>query len=247
MSDDLTSRLDGQTEFVLLGQLPRGVTWPVNQRGMTNRNYPEPDWIIWLQRARVYTIEAACLSMGWCPIAWAEWHRNVPLAAEIRETARPYLDMLTQRSDIFGNHRDADITVGLSDEKMIGLSAARHIASVENWDVANEFKQPQNALAGTSGTADLDVPVTLGIKRNGDRRLSKREAQIMEIEAAIKTLGYAAMNIEIGGKAQIKAECRRTDSKKLFGAGDHPFLDAWSEAVKQKRVRMADHDKYAGR
>ena len=33
----------------------------------------------------------------------------------------------------------------------------------------------------------------------------------------------------------------------MFGAGNDPFLDAWKKAVREKRIRIADHEKFSRR
>lgn len=140
MSDSFKQELNVSPPVVLLGSLQAGTEWPVNKRGMTNRTYPEPDWIVWFQLAKVSTTEAACLSIGWCPIEWAAWQQSVSSTAQIREIARPYLDMLAKRTDIFGNHSDAIVAIGECDKKMIDLTSARKIACAEGWDVPVEFE-----------------------------------------------------------------------------------------------------------
>lgn len=77
--------------------------------------------------------------------------------------------------------------------------------------------------------------------------LKKREQQIGAIEVAIARLGLIAMAIPTGKKSDIFAECRRVDLVLLFGGGPDPFKEAWQEAVRQKRVRMADHKKFGGK
>lgn len=162
MSDSLKQESKVPPEAVPLGSLPPGTKWPVNRRGMDNRTYPEPDWIEWFQRARVYTTEAACLSIGWCPIEWAEWHQSTPSTAQIREIARPYLDMLGNRADIFGNHSDAIVTIGECDRKMIDLTSARKIASAEGWDVPAEFELlPTFALEVPLVLSTAQIPTSL--------------------------------------------------------------------------------------
>ena len=161
MSDSLKQASKVMPSLVPLGALPRGTEWPVNKRGMT-RIYPEPDWVVWLQHARVYTTEAACLSMGWCPTEWANWHQSTASKAQIREIARPYLDMLAKRADIFGNHPDAIVTVGEGSQKMIDLSSARRIACAEGWDMPDEFELPPMFVAEVS-SVDPAVPPTSSV------------------------------------------------------------------------------------
>ncbi|MES2048134.1 MAG: hypothetical protein V4447_07025 [Pseudomonadota bacterium] len=50
--------------------------------------------------------------------------------------------MLANRTDIFGSHPNAIISVGKHDDKMIDLTSARRIASIEGWDTPEEFALP---------------------------------------------------------------------------------------------------------
>jgi hypothetical protein len=81
-----------------------------------------------------------------------------------------------------------------------------------------------------------------------DAGLSRREKQIRAIEAEARKLGYDLLNIQTGGKAELRKACK-TSRPELFGAGDDPFNDAWSDAVRSSppRLRMANHHKFAAR
>ncbi|WLI89225.1 hypothetical protein Q4S45_21425 [Massilia sp. R2A-15] len=74
--------------------------------------------------------------------------------------------------------------------------------------------------------------------------LTRREKQLRFIENTVNSLGYAPMKIPKGGKGKIRQKCK-AEAPELFGAGVYPFNEAWQQAVKQRRVRMADHDKYS--
>lgn len=108
--------------------------------------------------------------------------------------------------------------------------------------VSSPMVQPASAVAVVTGP---DTALTEGTAETF-AGLSKRERQVMVIEAVARQLGYPALHIPTGGKSLIQEECRRRATD-LFGGGKHPFLDAWKVAVEQRRVRMAKHDQYARR
>ena len=81
-----------------------------------------------------------------------------------------------------------------------------------------------------------------------DTGLSKREKQIRAIEAESDLLGYARLQIAIGGKTTLRNTCKQKYPD-LFGGGNSPFDDAWKDASNSTppRLRMADHNKFAGK
>lgn len=79
--------------------------------------------------------------------------------------------------------------------------------------------------------------------KKSETGLKKLEKQIQAIENLADEFGYPQQAIPNGGKAALKMRCK--ENFELFGAGDDPFLDAWKKAVKQKRIKMADHDKFS--
>jgi hypothetical protein len=82
--------------------------------------------------------------------------------------------------------------------------------------------------------------------KGGTGGLTKRERQIVAILDAVASAGYNSMSIPEGGKAALKKECK-TSRPELFGAGDDPFKEAWQIALKQNRLRTANHDRYTGK
>ena len=81
-----------------------------------------------------------------------------------------------------------------------------------------------------------------------DTGLSKRERQIRAMEAEAELLGYKKLEIVTGCKTALRKACKEKHPS-LFGGGDYPFNDAWNEAINSAppRLRMADHQKFAGR
>ena len=81
-----------------------------------------------------------------------------------------------------------------------------------------------------------------------DAGLSKRERQIQAIEASAQAAGYDPLNIPDGGKTKLRGQCMESRPD-LFGAGETPFNGAWKDATEMvpPRIRMANHNKYAGR
>ena len=71
-----------------------------------------------------------------------------------------------------------------------------------------------------------------------DNGITKREEQIRAIEQLAKDLYGNKMAIPKGGKSRMRSEL----APKLTL---HQFNEAWKEAVKQKRVRMKDHDSFS--
>lgn len=78
--------------------------------------------------------------------------------------------------------------------------------------------------------------------------LPKREKQIRAIEAAATAQGYDALSIPTKGKTILRAQCQKSNPV-LFGAGPHPFNDAWkvANACKPPRLRMAEYRKFTGK
>lgn len=89
------------------------------------------------------------------------------------------------------------------------------------------------------------IPTAALSSQKDDVGMTKRERQIRVIESAISKLGLSAMCIKTGEKNNVGAECKLISD--LFGGGVDPFKEAWQEAVKQKRVRTARHNQYAGK
>lgn len=224
-------------DFVLLGSSPPGTEWRINTRRTLNRNYAEPIWIFWRQLSKVYTTEAACLSMGWCPNAWSEWDHSVPPKAQIRETARPFLDMLASRADIFGNHPDAMITVGDGGEKMIDLSSARRIAQVCGWEVPDEFMPPAPPI-----TEARHAPPDL----TSADALAATDAAIQQGDALQAISGKKTQTVTVAegiSKEQVLTAfaglMKNFDLKKALGNGKGLFGE--SGARTQKGTRGGNH------
>ena len=95
--------------------------------------------------------------------------------------------------------------------------------------------KPRDEVSEHGGYADAN-------QQNG--KLTKREQQICAIEAVVRELGLAAMQIPTGGKQRVRAICKSKYAH-LFGAGNDPFKEAWQAAVTQNRVRMLKHTQYA--
>ncbi|MBC3831478.1 hypothetical protein H8K33_08150 [Undibacterium amnicola] len=84
------------------------------------------------------------------------------------------------------------------------------------------------------------------ITEHPSKRLKKREQQILAIIYEAKKAGHDLLKIEDGGKQSLMASCK-INYPKLFGAGNDPFLKAWSVAVNSNppRLRMRNHSMYA--
>lgn len=78
--------------------------------------------------------------------------------------------------------------------------------------------------------------------------LSRTERKIRAIVRAAVAHGYDALCIPTGGKTLLMKQCIASWPE-LFGAGPDPFEGAWREAIKgeQPRLRMAHHNKFAGK
>ena len=76
--------------------------------------------------------------------------------------------------------------------------------------------------------------------------LSKRERQVQAIVEAATAKGYEILNIPRGGKGLIKEMCTAAHPE-LFGAGPDPFKEAWQVALKQGKIRTANHSNYTKR
>lgn len=96
-----------------------------------------------------------------------------------------------------------------------------------------------------AAAANIEAPADPVKDESG---LTKREKQIRAIEAVVEVLGYQKQRIPNGGKTTSRNKCKK-DYPSLFGAGNSPFDDAWKEAISSTppRLRMADHNKFAGK
>lgn len=79
-----------------------------------------------------------------------------------------------------------------------------------------------------------------------EKGLRKRERQIRAILIAVADLNYPPLCIPDGGKSVLMKKCKESWPE-LFGAGPDPFLGAWKAAVAQKRLRVENHELYAGK
>lgn len=78
----------------------------------------------------------------------------------------------------------------------------------------------------------------LTARTSGKAKTGPREAQVRQIEAAARTLGYGdcLMAIPYGGKARIREACG--------DLSDDAFTRAWRVADEQGRLRVADKGRY---
>lgn len=110
-----------------------------------------------------------------------------------------------------------------------------------DWRVSHRFTVESALVLAAQTSARL---VDGGIAN--DVGITKRERQIQAIESVADELGYDRLQVPDGGKGKIRTTCKSKHAE-LFGFGDAPFDDAWKEASKANRVRMANRDKFAGR
>lgn len=110
------------------------------------------------------------------------------------------------------------------------------------------YDHPGNTLSSAAKPHAAKVeaaPVTTpGDDAENEAILTKREKQIQSIENCVDALGYQRLAIPDGGKKILMNKCKE-ENPKLFGAGDDPFLDSWKRAVKEKRIRMKNYQKYS--
>jgi hypothetical protein len=125
-----------------------------------------------------------------------------------------------------------------------------HVA-ISLWCMRNNYSWPFDVVRNCHDD-NLSLPsvgeqpeVNLNVL-NEDIGLTKREKQIRAIEKIAETLAFARNQIPDGGKAKIRCICL-SEYSELFGAGEHPFNDAWKAASKANRIAMANRDKFAGR
>ncbi|WP_175992182.1 hypothetical protein [Burkholderia vietnamiensis] len=76
-------------------------------------------------------------------------------------------------------------------------------------------------------------------------KLAKRERQIRVVEEMADKLGYSRLQIPDGGQTEIHKLCHAKDPH-LFTENHETFRGIWKDAVKANRVRMANHNKFAG-
>lgn len=122
------------------------------------------------------------------------------------------------------------------------ISFADFIAFAAGYDieVQSDIAKELTARAMLPVADDVEVCSATG---NDEVGLRKRERQIRVIEAIIGEVGWNPKNIPDGGKLELMRRCQEQE-RELFGVSTHPFDDAWKEARKQGRVRMANHSKY---
>jgi hypothetical protein len=109
-------------------------------------------------------------------------------------------------------------------------------------DTSTTAKEVQPAQAPVSTASEAEAPdMGKPTPRKDGRDTGKREGQIQAIEKAALDLGYSdPLKIPTGGKAAIKAHCIAS----AFGHSEGAFRNAWREANKQGRIRLAEKDKY---
>lgn len=96
---------------------------------------------------------------------------------------------------------------------------------------------PDAQVAPPSTTAQDVISEVLGLK--------KQEQQIRIIEREAAFLYSDIKNIPTGGKKKIMDACQKAN-RGLFGVSVHPFNASWKAALKQQRIRMKNHNIFAG-
>jgi hypothetical protein len=145
-----------------------------------------------------------------------------------------------------------DDLIRWADVKNIKLNQEGIRGKKSHLELADERVQEQDAKNSLKFIPSFDAELPILPVSHGTPPIPKdvagvtrRERQILAIEAAIKKLGYSALAIPTGGKKKVEQECR--SSPELFGVGVDPFKEAWHKAVKLNRVRTVMHAKYARR
>jgi len=134
------------------------------------------------------------------------------------------------------NHQYDPAKAKIQDEKLVELRAK--LAEIEQ-----QLNLPPPAVEQAAPAPKGEgVPVTSPSGDDCDG-LTKREKQIRAIEMLADNLGYKRLAIPDGGKKLLMEKCKEVYPT-LFGVGDDPVKDSWSDAVKGKRIRMENHESY---
>lgn len=78
-----------------------------------------------------------------------------------------------------------------------------------------------------------------------ESQITKRERQIRVLEEMADKLGYLRLQIPDGGQTEIHKLCHAKDPH-LFTENYETFRGIWKDAVKAGRIRMKNHNKFAG-
>jgi len=118
--------------------------------------------------------------------------------------------------------------------------------------IHDQFAQSQiipteNDPVNITNGGDVNATTAKHSEPPSDEKLDgveKRECQIRVIEYVATQFGYQHLSIPNGGKKALLDSIIKSYPN-LFGAGKDPFKDAWTEAIKQNRIRMKNHTQYA--
>lgn len=80
---------------------------------------------------------------------------------------------------------------------------------------------------------------------NETTKLGRRERQIRLIEEMADKLRYPRLQVPDRGQKEIRKLCEEQDPH-LFTGNDHTFKGIWDDALEANRIRMANHNKFAG-
>lgn len=122
---------------------------------------------------------------------------------------------------------------------VVGEIEGGQVTVTSDYHTSSSTEQPAQV---STLKAVVDVKPPSDIK--SESGLTKREKQIQAIERFADALGYKRNAIPDGGKPKLMQKCI-AELPNLFGVGEDPFLGAWKQAVKEKRIRMEHHESYA--
>lgn len=74
----------------------------------------------------------------------------------------------------------------------------------------------------------------------------KRERQISLIEEIADELEYPRLQVPDGGQREIRKLCEKR-APHLFSGNAHTFKGIWDDALEANRIKMANHNKFAGK
>jgi hypothetical protein len=136
----------------------------------------------------------------------------------------------------------------LTADDLVAITIEVKAIEAENLSLGNGAPPLGNSGSGESQAIGADSSTIPAVPRSepNELGLSKREKQIIVIIDEARALQYNPMSVPDGGKAILMKKCMalRPD---LFGAGPDPFNEAWKEGVKQKRLRMENHQRFSSK
>ena len=208
-------------------------------------NKPLPNWAMWKHVPQLRDVEAVALSLDLDPGKVYEWSKNKWVynnsSRGSATTVSEFADRLFLFRKCFGLYAKTRLGQFAAWAKSVGWVIPDELQALA--EIPKQATEEQSQLGVPIATSTEEAPPQEELDAAG---MTRREQQILAIEELSGILGYDIQRIPDGGKRILMNLCRYARPT-LFGASVHPFEGAWKEARRQERVKMADHDDYAGK